>query len=167
MSPSNSGIQTTTFRSGTVKVKTPGSLIASHLIISIPPRSEPLDDGNLNHEMQLLELWTLLQPDTPLLKRKTKQWQTIGQHLDCPTLYGASDIFIISRRFPRRGSQDGLQGNGNVRTSQSPVILTPLANPSVSIFYFSAFLPKNLVPQPDISYPTLTIHSSGESLSEY
>lgn len=41
-------------------------------------RSEPFDDGNLNHEMQLLELWTLLQPDTPLLKRKTKQWQTIG-----------------------------------------------------------------------------------------
>lgn len=41
-------------------------------------RSEAFDDGNLNHEMQLLELWTLLQPDTALHKRKTKQWQTIG-----------------------------------------------------------------------------------------
>ena len=28
--------------------------------------------------MQLLQLWTLLQPDNPLLKRVTKQWQTIG-----------------------------------------------------------------------------------------
>ena len=42
-------------------------------------RSEAFDDGNLNHEMQLLELWTHLQPDNALHKRKTKQWQTIGQ----------------------------------------------------------------------------------------
>ena len=29
--------------------------------------------------MSLLQLWTLLQPDTPLHKRVTKQWQTIGE----------------------------------------------------------------------------------------
>jgi len=41
-------------------------------------RAEAFDDGNLQHEMQLLELWTLLQPDRPLLTRVTKQWQDIG-----------------------------------------------------------------------------------------
>merc|ERR1719516_651248 len=41
-------------------------------------RSESFDDANLSHETQLLELWTLLQPDRPLLKRVTKQWQDIG-----------------------------------------------------------------------------------------
>merc|ERR1719295_1921192 len=40
-------------------------------------RSESFDDANLSHETQLLELWTLLQPDRPLLKRVTKQWQDI------------------------------------------------------------------------------------------
>ena len=42
-------------------------------------RSESFDDANLSHETQLLELWTLLQPDRPLLKRVTKQWQDIGR----------------------------------------------------------------------------------------
>ena len=42
-------------------------------------RSESFDDANLSHETQLLELWTLLQPDRPLLKRVTKQWQDIGE----------------------------------------------------------------------------------------
>ena len=44
-------------------------------------RSESFDDANLSHETQLLELWTLLQPDRPLLKRVTKQWQDIGEIL--------------------------------------------------------------------------------------
>ena len=43
-------------------------------------RSESFDDANLSHETQLLELWTLLQPDRPLLKRVTKQWQDIGEY---------------------------------------------------------------------------------------
>ena len=42
-------------------------------------RSEPFNESNLEHEMSLLQLWTLLQPDTPLHKRVTKQWQTIGE----------------------------------------------------------------------------------------
>merc|ERR550525_877079 len=29
-------------------------------------RSEPFNDGNLEHEMELLQLWTLLKPDSPL-----------------------------------------------------------------------------------------------------
>ena len=41
-------------------------------------RAEAFDDGNLQHEMQLLELWTLLQPDKPLLTRVTKQWLNIA-----------------------------------------------------------------------------------------
>ena len=31
--------------------------------------------------MELLQLWTLLKPDTPLEKRVTKQWQSIGMCL--------------------------------------------------------------------------------------
>ena len=50
------------------------------LLIPILFRSEAFNDSNLDHEMLLLQLWTLLQPDTPLLKRVTKQWQTIGIH---------------------------------------------------------------------------------------
>ena len=48
---------------------------------SQPPvsRSESYDTGNLAHETLLLELWTLLLPDRPLLKRVTKQWQDIGE----------------------------------------------------------------------------------------
>ena len=42
-------------------------------------RSESYDHGNLGHETMLLELWTLLLPDRPLLKRVTKQWQDIGE----------------------------------------------------------------------------------------
>merc|ERR1719259_1454652 len=41
-------------------------------------RSEAFNENNLDHEMSLLQLWTLLKPDTPLHKRVTKQWQTIG-----------------------------------------------------------------------------------------
>ena len=46
--------------------------------LSCKSRSEPFNDGNLEHEMELLQLWTLLKPDTPLEKRVTKQWQSIG-----------------------------------------------------------------------------------------
>lgn len=41
-------------------------------------RSISYNEGDLNHEMWLLELWTLLQPDRPLATRITKQWQDIG-----------------------------------------------------------------------------------------
>ena len=47
--------------------------------LSSNSRSEPFNDGNLGHEMELLQLWTLLKPDTPLEKRVTKQWQSIGK----------------------------------------------------------------------------------------
>ena len=58
-------------------------------------RSEAFDDGNLNHEMQLLELWTHLQPDSALHKRKTKQWQTIGQS-GSPLVYRISDLDLTT-----------------------------------------------------------------------
>ena len=55
----------------------------SSLILHLLLRSEPFNESNLEHEMSLLQLWTLLQPDTPLHKRVTKQWQTIGELLRC------------------------------------------------------------------------------------
>lgn len=41
-------------------------------------RAESFSSDNLVHETQLVELWSLLQPDRPLLTRVTKQWQDIG-----------------------------------------------------------------------------------------
>eukprot|EP00088_Acartia_fossae_P050473 TRINITY_DN5656_c0_g1_i11.p1 TRINITY_DN5656_c0_g1~~TRINITY_DN5656_c0_g1_i11.p1 ORF type:complete len:316 (-),score=47.67 TRINITY_DN5656_c0_g1_i11:1301-2248(-) len=41
-------------------------------------RSTAYDEDKLEHEVQLLELWRLLQPDRDLEKRVTKQWQDIG-----------------------------------------------------------------------------------------
>lgn len=41
-------------------------------------RAESFDSENLSHEQDLVELWTLLQPDRPLATRVTKQWQDIG-----------------------------------------------------------------------------------------
>lgn len=41
-------------------------------------RAESFDSDNLTHEKQLVELWSLLQPDRPLVTRVTKQWQDIG-----------------------------------------------------------------------------------------
>jgi hypothetical protein len=46
-------------------------------------RAESFDDCKLPHETGLLELWTLLQPDRPLLKRVTRQWQDIGNSSSC------------------------------------------------------------------------------------
>ena len=36
------------------------------------------------HERSLLQLWELLQPGVPLLKRKTKDWQSLGFQGDDP-----------------------------------------------------------------------------------
>jgi len=41
-------------------------------------RTTPYNEDKLEHEVQLLELWRLLQPDRDLEKRVTKQWQDIG-----------------------------------------------------------------------------------------
>jgi len=41
-------------------------------------RAESFDSDNLTHEKQLVELWSLLQPDRPLVTRVTKEWQDIG-----------------------------------------------------------------------------------------
>ena len=130
--------------------------------------------------MQLLELWTNLQPDSALHKRKTKQWQTIGQSLvwstlwwrmshldleqhflDCQTLCSKNRI---SFRISRWRSEDRLQGNGNVGTPQSSVSF--VINKKIiflKCLYISVFLPKNSVLLLDISSPTLIILNSGES----
>jgi len=69
-------------------------------------RAEAFDDGNLQHEMQLLELWTLLQPDKPLLTRVTKQWQDIGFQGEDPKtdfrgmgILGLQNLVYFAREF--------------------------------------------------------------------
>jgi len=69
-------------------------------------RSEAFDEGNLNHEMQLLELWTHLQPDNALHKRKTKQWQTIGFQGEDPKtdfrgmgMLGLHNLLFFAKEF--------------------------------------------------------------------
>lgn len=69
-------------------------------------RSVPFDADNLNHEMELLQLWTLLQPDNPLLKRVTKQWQTIGFQGEDPKtdfrgmgMLGLSNLVYFAKEF--------------------------------------------------------------------
>jgi len=69
-------------------------------------RSEQFDAENLQHEMQLLQLWTLLQPDNPLLKRVTKQWQTIGFQGEDPKtdfrgmgMLGLSNLVYFAKEF--------------------------------------------------------------------
>jgi len=69
-------------------------------------RAEGFDDGNLQHEMQLLELWTLLQPDKPLLTRVTKQWQDIGFQGEDPKtdfrgmgILGLQNLVYFAREF--------------------------------------------------------------------
>lgn len=69
-------------------------------------RSEPFNDGNLEHEMELLQLWTLLKPDTPLEKRVTKQWQSIGFQGEDPKtdfrgmgMLGLSNLVYFAKEF--------------------------------------------------------------------
>jgi len=69
-------------------------------------RSESFDDANLSHETQLLELWTLLQPDRPLLKRVTKQWQDIGFQGEDPKtdfrgmgILGLQNLIYFAKQF--------------------------------------------------------------------
>jgi len=69
-------------------------------------RSESYDTGNLAHETLLLELWTLLLPDRPLLKRVTKQWQDIGFQGEDPKtdfrgmgMLGLHNLIYFAREF--------------------------------------------------------------------
>lgn len=69
-------------------------------------RSESYDHGNLGHETMLLELWTLLLPDRPLLKRVTKQWQDIGFQGEDPKtdfrgmgMLGLHNLIYFAREF--------------------------------------------------------------------
>jgi len=69
-------------------------------------RSESFDDANLSHETQLLELWTLLQPDRQLLKRVTKQWQDIGFQGEDPKtdfrgmgILGLQNLIFFAKQF--------------------------------------------------------------------
>jgi len=69
-------------------------------------RSEAFNENNLDHEMSLLQLWTLLQPDTPLHKRVTKQWQTIGFQGEDPKtdfrgmgMLGLSNLVYFAKEF--------------------------------------------------------------------
>lgn len=41
-------------------------------------RCTPYDSKNIYHEIKLLKLWSLLQPNEKLKDRITKQWQDIG-----------------------------------------------------------------------------------------
>jgi hypothetical protein len=41
-------------------------------------RSEAYDEGNLEHEVQLLDLWRLLQPDRQLDKEREGSTPTLG-----------------------------------------------------------------------------------------
>merc|ERR1719378_1793297 len=69
-------------------------------------RSEAFNENNLDHEMSLLQIWTLLQPDTPLHKRVTKQWQTIGFQGEDPKtdfrgmgMLGLSNLVYFAKEF--------------------------------------------------------------------
>jgi len=64
------------------------------------------DEGNLDHEVQLLELWRLLQPDRALDKRVTKQWQDIGFQGEDPKtdfrgmgLLGLQNLIYFAREY--------------------------------------------------------------------
>lgn len=69
-------------------------------------RCEAYDEGNLEHEVQLLELWRLLQPDRQLDKRITKQWQEIGFQGDDPGtdfrgmgMLGLHNLIFFAREY--------------------------------------------------------------------
>jgi hypothetical protein len=69
-------------------------------------RSIPYNEGDLNHEMWLLELWTLLQPDRPLDTRITKQWQDIGFQGEDPKtdfrgmgILGLQNLLYFAREY--------------------------------------------------------------------
>jgi len=69
-------------------------------------RSISYNEDDLNHEMWLLELWTLLQPDRPLATRITKQWQDIGFQGEDPKtdfrgmgLLGLKNLLHLAREY--------------------------------------------------------------------
>lgn len=48
-------------------------------------RKERYDENNELHEKDLLELYSLLRPDDPLIARKSRQWVSIGFQGDNPS----------------------------------------------------------------------------------
>lgn len=69
-------------------------------------RSTSYDEEKLDHEVQLLELWRLLQPDRDLEKRVTKQWQDIGFQGEDPKtdfrgmgLLGLHNLIYFAREY--------------------------------------------------------------------
>lgn len=69
-------------------------------------RSSAYDEGKLEHEVQLLELWRLLQPDRDLDKRVTKRWQEIGFQGEDPKtdfrgmgMLGLSNLVHFAREY--------------------------------------------------------------------
>ncbi|XP_023328484.1 ELMO domain-containing protein 2 [Eurytemora carolleeae] len=69
-------------------------------------RCEAYDENKLDHEVQLLELWRLLQPNTDLDKRVTKQWQVIGFQGDDPKtdfrgmgMLGLQNLIYFAREY--------------------------------------------------------------------
>ena len=96
------------------------------LLIPILFRSEAFNESNLDHEMLLLQLWTLLQPDTPLLKRVTKQWQSIGNHNNILT-------FILSTLV----TKSSLVLNFHPLELQTNIISLPFNSLSIAILLFS------------------------------
>ncbi|VVD01826.1 unnamed protein product [Leptidea sinapis] len=66
------------------------------------------DSDNSDHELKLLKLWSLLQPNELLEGRVTKQWQTIGFQGDDPKtdfrgmgLLGLENLLYFATEYPQ------------------------------------------------------------------
>jgi len=69
-------------------------------------RCDAYDESKLEHEVQLLELWRLLQPDRDLDKRVTKRWQEIGFQGEDPKtdfrgmgMLGLTNLVYFAREY--------------------------------------------------------------------
>nr|CAG4652045.1 EOG090X0AMT [Triops cancriformis] len=69
-------------------------------------RTCPYDADNQEHEAKVLELWSLLMPNRPLLSRVTRQWQEIGFQGDDPKtdfrgmgLLGLENLLYFARNY--------------------------------------------------------------------
>ncbi|CAH1647216.1 unnamed protein product [Spodoptera littoralis] len=74
-------------------------------------RQTQFDSTNDDHENKLLQLWSLLVPDTPLEARVTKQWQYIGFQGDDPKtdfrgmgLLGLENLLYFATEYPQVSS---------------------------------------------------------------
>lgn len=68
-------------------------------------RRIPFEGGNAEHENKLLELWSLLMPDTELEGRITKQWQDIGFQVGISLRQSKTSAYLIIHSFCRATTQ--------------------------------------------------------------